>query len=623
MKPTAKEFTALIIILVVAGLLTYLLIQFWTPLKPMVRHVNPAAEAEQPPLPTFLTLLVTDVFDSLISGDYKAVAEGLKTLGAAYIPERYRFIADRFMQLLNDASSLLKDSGSLMDQAESLIMLGRGEEAKQLLHEASGKLTSANTTCIELRSACRELAKTFNLPMAELSRRVDELSMVIMKLYWRLLRLLEMIEKQTRLEDSYLTINVTPKTVWTGGGIEVSGRLYTANTSLNGRIVQIYVDGVRLAKAVTNGDGEFHVWVSLPYIYKPKTLVQARYMPEDIDSEVYKPSTSNTVEVSLLYIKPTIRAEIVGEILPGKTFILKGSVEAERPPPYSAVKISWAGVGLTVSLKNGFFNTTLYTPGNIPDGEYSLKVEAPAWQVFAPVELRVKVTVQRLPLNVTLQPPTIILAGSTSTLSGKLHSHEGFNITVKAVFTGQAYTTRSSREFSLDLSAPLTVFSGYQNYEIYVSPDPPWYRSIALKGSILVINPFTVLLPIGLVSALTLKLSRRGKVKRVEREEGFQQREAPVKTYSVASGLEWIIDMYWQAVFIVSRLTGVEMKPSMTMQEYLEAAGYKLSGFKDWFKDLTIAAEKALYSPAISAGEIESARRALDELKAAYVEAQL
>ena len=81
--------------------------------------------------------------------------------------------------------------------------------------------------------------------------------------------------------------------------------------------------------------------------------------------------------------------------------------------------------------------------------------------------------------------------------------------------------------------------------------------------------------------------------------------------------------MYWQAVFIVSRLTGVEMKPSMTMREYLEAAGCKLNGFKAWFKDLTIAAEKTLYSPAISAEEIESARKALDELKAAYVEVQL
>jgi len=590
----------------------------------MVRHVNPAAEAEQPPLPTFLTLLVTDVFDSLISGDYKAVAEGLKTLGAAYIPERYRFIADRFMQLLNDASSLLKDSGSLMDQAESLIMLGRGEEAKQLLHEASGKLTSANTTCIELRSACKELAKTFNLPMAELSRRVDELSMVIMKLYWRLLRLLEMIEKQTRLEDSYLTINVAPKTVWTGGSIEVFGRLYTANTFLNGRVVGIYVDGVRLAEAVTDGDGGFHVFVSLPYIYKPEIPVQARYVPEGLDSEVYKPSASNIVEVSLLYIKPTIRAEIVGEALPGKTFILKGSVEAEKPLPYSAVKISWVGAGLTASLEDGFFKTMLYTPEDIPEGEYSLRIEAPAWRIFAPAEVKVKIPVQRLPLNITLQPPTVILAGFTSTLRGKLYSHEEFNITVKAVFTGQAYTTRSSGEFSLNLSTPLTVFSGYQSYEVYVSPDPPWYRGTALEGSILVINPITVLAPFGLASALTLRLSRREGLE--PKDVGFKeslQKQASVKGYFVSSELEWIIDMYWQAVVIVSRLTGVEMKPSMTMREYLEATGSRLNGLGAGFKVLTIAAEKALYSPAISAEEAELAGKALEQLKTAHVELQL
>jgi hypothetical protein len=626
-RPVAKAFAVLVILVVVAGLLSYSLIQFRVPLKPVVRHVNPAAEAEQPPLPTFLALMVTNVFDSLIGGDYKAAAEGLKTLGAAYIPERYRFIAERFMQLLNEASSLLNDTGGLLDRAEALITLGGGEDAKPLLNEASGKLASANATCIELRSACEELARTFSLPTGELRRRVDDLGRVIEELYGRLLRLLETIEKQTTLEDSYLTVDVEPKTVWTGGSIEVSGRLYTAKVPLNGRSVQIYVDGAELAEAVTGGEGEFHAKVSLPYIYKPKIPIQARYMTKGLDSEAYKPSASNIVEVSLLYVKPAIKAETVGEALPGKTFILKGSVEAERPLPYSAVKVSWAGASLTASLEDGRFKATLYTPEGISDGEHSLKVEAQAWQTFAPAEATVRVKVQRLPLNVTLQPPIVIFAGFPSNLNGKIvYSHEGFNVTVRAIFAGQAYTAHSSGEFSVGLAVPSTFFSGYQDYEVYVSPDLPWYRSAALRGSILVVNPLTVLFPFGLVSALALKLSRGRRIEGAEPEEVFQgqeaQRQAPVKAYSAASGLEWLIDMYWQAVVIVSRLTGVYMKPFMTMREYLDAVRHGLGGLRAGFEALTVAAEKALYSPAVSAEEVESARKALEELKVAHVEVQ-
>jgi hypothetical protein len=628
LKAPAKPLATLIILIAVAGLLAYPLVQFWAPLKPVVRHVNPAAEAEQPPLPAFLALLVTNAFDSLIGGDYRAVAEGLKTLGAAYIPERYKFITNRFMQLLNDASRLLNEAESLLNQAEAHIKLGRGEDAKPLLHQASAKLSSANATRIELKSASEELARTFSLPADQLRRRVDELGRVIAELHRRLLGLLEMIERQTMLEDTYLIIDATPKTVWTGGSIEVSGQLHTSKAGLSGRSVQIYADGTWLAEAVTGDNGEFHASISLPYIYKPKIPIQARYLPKGPDSEAHKPSTSNTVEVGLLYLRPAIKLETVGKALPGKSFILKGYVEAERPLPYSAVKISWLGGSLTAGLEDGRFNATLHTPEDAPEGGYTLKVETPPWQIFAPADATIQVTVQRLPLNVRLQPPLVVFAGLPSNLNGKIvYNHEKFNVTIRAIFVGQAYTARSSGEFTLNIDVPLTIFSGYQDYEVHVYPDLPWYRSAGLRGSLLVVNPLTIMVPLGLVPALALKLPRGRKIEAAELEEGLQGREAqpqaPVKAYSAASGLEWLIDLYWQAVVIVSRLTGVDMKPPMTMREYLQAVAPRLANLRAGFEALTLAAEKALYAPTVSAEEAESAKKALEKLKMVHVEVQL
>jgi hypothetical protein len=158
---------------------------------------------------------------------------------------------------------------------------------------------------------------------------------------------------------------------------------------------------------------------------------------------------------------------------------------------------------------------------------------------------------------------------------------------------------------------------------VYVYPDPPWYRSVALKGGILVVNPFTVLVPLGLASVLALRLSGRREVGRPGPEEVVQQHEPRTQAYSAVPRFEWLIDMYWQAVAIVVGLTGVDMKPSMTMREYLGAVEPMLDGLKGKFGVLTVVAEKALYAPSVSSEELEYAKKAFEGLRTAYVEVHI
>jgi len=76
--------------------------------------------------------------------------------------------------------------------------------------------------------------------------------------------------------------------------------------------------------------------------------------------------------------------------------------------------------------------------------------------------------------------------------------------------------------------------------------------------------------------------------------------------------------MYWQAVAIVNRMTGVEMSPPMTIREYLNSVGPRLGGLRSAFELLSIVAEKALYAPSVSREELEAAEKALEELKVAH-----
>ncbi|MEM4468980.1 MAG: hypothetical protein QXS32_07960, partial [Candidatus Nezhaarchaeales archaeon] len=121
---TSKALGLLALTLVLTAILsTIILVHLWQTPHLLVRHVNPLSEVEQRPSPGFMVLLYLSVMDAIIKGDCKAVAEGLRSLNLIYIPEAYRFIANRFHDLLNTTWKLVNETRALLDEAEALIYL--------------------------------------------------------------------------------------------------------------------------------------------------------------------------------------------------------------------------------------------------------------------------------------------------------------------------------------------------------------------------------------------------------------------------------------------------------------------------------------------------------------------
>lgn len=625
----SKPLISLALIAMLALLLSVIvLIHFWLAPHILVRHVNPVFEVEQHPLPSFIVLLYLSTVDGIIEGDYKAVIKGLEALNSAYVPEGLKFIANRFHDLLNATWKLVNETRTLLDRAEALINLGRGIDAKPLLQEALTKYEQARSTYVELESASRELVRAFGLPADELLKKIKELGEAIEELYLMITKLLEVIDLQQQLKDTFLVIDAEPKYVWTGGSIEVRGKLYAAGEGpLSGKLVRIHVDGVELAEAETLEDGLFIANIDLPYVYKPKIVVQAQYIPQGMDCQLYKPTVSNDVVIRLLYVQPKITFKVIGEALPSKFLTIQGRVESEAPLPYSQVSVLWVGSSLVADLINGSFSLRLHVPEDVAEGSYPLVVRVPAFKVYAPAQEVVYVNITRIPLDARLQIPSIMIAGLPTTIRGEvLHEGEILNVSVKVVISSQAYTTTSSREFNLWVAPPLTILTGHHNCEVYVLPAAPWYREAYFREGVLIINPLTLTLAIGLATALGIKLSRsRGakhelapspeleKVKpKIVREEHF-----------ASSRFEWLVDLYWQAVVIVAKLTGVEMEPSMTMREYLASVSSRLGDLSKVFETLTIAAEKALYAHTVTIEELGSAKEAFEVIKLAGIETQL
>jgi len=622
-----SKFTAVALIVVLAVAFSFLILYLmYPPAMPKLIHVDPDTEVSRLPLPKLLILLVLNPFTTMLKGNFSGVPAELSILESAYIPSGLRFIVDRFTKLMNSIASHLDRADNLMDEAEALIDSGRGMEAKPILIEASREIALANATYKELRLASEELARTFNLPRGNIYVKLNDLGCLIDGMYLRLLELLDMIERQKILIETSISIDIYPKTIWIGGRISVEGRLNTVfGKPLPGRAITILIDGSRILEVSTLWDGSFRVEVNLPYIYKHTIAVQARYTPTGDDAVKYKPSTSDPVEVSLLYIEPKVIVEPIGWILPGREFTLRGSVYSPSSLPYSSVKVSWINSVYHVKLQeDGFFEARLNTPGDIPDGEYILRVNTPASGVFAPVGASLIVTVRRIPVNVTLNLPSLAIAGLSVFTSGSFKAgDERLNATVKIFFAGREYNVESDGEFAIWLNLPLTLLSGYQTCSMRITPIDPWFSEVAIEERILVVNPLTVLASVGILVALAVKVSGGKAIKtyteviaaEISREEASGIAEA----YFAPEEFRWLMDIYWEAVGIVGDLTGVMMKPYMTMREYLAAVASSSYGrIHRYLETITSAAERALYSPEVSAWTIMMAMMAIKSLRSEY-----
>jgi hypothetical protein len=623
---TITTITILTLIIIIYTIIS--LTQIIPPIIITNRHVNPATENEQPPYPTSLAILILNALDSMAKANFTGSTQQLKTLTQAYIPQRYKYIINRFLQLMNDEITLLNNTNQLLDQAETFINIGKEQNATQLLNQASQKLALANQTHQTLKTATDQLVITFTLPRNDILNKINEIEELINKMNQRLLQLLEKLKGQETLIETFITITVTPETVWTGDKITIQGKLNTTYKPLSNKQITILIDGITQNRTITKQDGTFNITTNIPYIYKPTITVQAQYIPINTDNKTYKPTTSNIVKINLLYIKPIITLQTTNKTLPGKNFTIKGTIQAEKPLPYTQIKITWIEKTITTTINNNTFTATLNVPQNITDGTYTLKVETPPYRIFAPAQTTTNIVIQRLPLNITLDAPPIIIAGISETIKGKIISNEPLNTTITLTITGQVYMINiTSNEFQITLNPPLTTLTGYHSYEIYIQPQYPWYSTLNKKGQILIVNPITTLIPLTFITFIVIKIienrKRITKTAQQIREEKIietTKEKPPEKIYTATKELQWLIDLYWEAVTIISNITGIEMLPSMTLREYLKTVTPHISQIYKNFETLTIITEKALYSPKITTEELTLAKETSTRIHIEYAQ---
>jgi len=453
---TKTTITIVTIILTLTIFTVVSLIQIVPPIIITKRHIDPTTENEQIPYPSSLTIILLNIFENTAKTNFTESSQQLKILLSTYIPSKYKYIIDRFREIMNEEIDLLNNTNQLLNQAENLINIGKNTNATQLLVQASQTLALANTTYQTLKDATNQLTITFSLPRNEISNKIDKIGELINKMKQRLLQLQEKIKNQETLTETFLTIKVTPETIWTGDKITIQGKLYTKDTPLPNKEITILIEGKIQNKTITNQDGTFNITTNTPYIYKPTIKIQAQYTPNNIDNTTYKPTLSEPVEINLLYIKPNIILQTPINMLPGKNYTIKGTIQTEKTLPYTQIKITWLEKQYTTTIYNNTFTTTINIPQNITEGTYILKAETPPYKIFAPSQNSTKITIQKLPLNITLDIPSLIITGINTEIKGKITSNETLPTTITLTIAGQTYTTNiTTNEFQITLNTPL------------------------------------------------------------------------------------------------------------------------------------------------------------------------
>jgi len=592
------------------------------------RHLDPAEMGEENPFPSKLFLLYQLLFHSISLEDYTGASDWLAWALEVYAPPQTRFVLTRFNELLGYEIQDLNLTDTNIDEALELLKWLRANEADQALEQALLHLAEANVTVGMLEDAAVQLGSTLRAPPTSLLEGTDAVRLLIEK-YLSLIRELReevVLIEQNPLIDTSLYIEADKSEVFVGKSVNISGSLTTFNgTGLKSRTVDLLLNGARVGKYITNMKGKFSEAVTIPFLYRDSVLFSAVYLPKGADQDVYTPSASNRLVLSLLYYSPVVTVEGPGQVYPGTEASVYGSLtfNGEPLPDFKIMITGFHSMIEAISGVDGGFSVDLAIPADAPSGYATVRVEALPNEVYGPASAELGLQVVRLPTELRVKAPSWIFSGGKIKVEGRVTVEDeplrGCGIALKI---GEEVVSTKSLEdgsFEARMDLPLAMFTSRHTYWITASPVEPWIEPSTVSRGIFVVNVFTlvggpVFLGVALVYAAK-RIEWRPRRKREENEaesevdEPVLEAEAPVE-----AKVESFEEIYRRAVELVSRITGSIMLPSQTIREYLGAVREDLGelGY-GVFKSLSLLYEDWLYGIPLEP-DLGAAQRLLNEI---------
>ncbi|MEA2085428.1 MAG: DUF4129 domain-containing protein [Chloroflexota bacterium] len=500
-----------------------------------VPHQNPAA-ARGAPDPASLLLFYGDVFDMVATRQYQDAQTVLKEVESARIPDELRYMFDSYNRLSGQLVTVLNDLETLLDEASTLFTRQREGDARQRLNEAEATVRNAQLLLEDVDTATTTLGEKTGALAAAVGGEIRQA-----------------YERQQH-------------------NVERVGQLITEIDRLRESL------GLNPLMAVE------------PSFYYPTHL------------EVSVPETAC----------PGLPVTISGEISPAD-----GDVSR-------AVRVLLGNTRLAEETVQGRFSIEVTPPRQISTGIHCLTLVVAPHGHYAGTSKRLPINISGKQIRTEIQMPLVIVLPERVQIKGRVFSEStpvgDSEVSVEGEPVGDARVSLIFREaetvvktaadgsFSAMIEAPFDLsLAGPQELSISVEPVEPWYASLEIEREVFAINPAAAGLMLFVFVSLGLLLFSRVRTSLPRlREEmvipGAGLREAPAITPLTQPEFEFtgikgrVLASYLGGLEAVEEAAGISMEPHDTLREFLNIALSRLPAAVEPFRELTAAAEVALYS---------------------------
>ena len=577
-----------------------------------------------------------DVLSLAASEQYANASSLAEQLSHITVPEDLSYVINRYNNITQELIGVLADLKNTLDSASSLLNQNRLGEASQALDHAGVLVARAQILLGDLQDATTTLSQRLGVFAAPAESKIRQVYDTLQGLLQRLNELidryhalLQSIDKQAEdirakdLKPTQLTLNLNPSNVIVGGAVTASGALSTGAQILPNRIVQLFLDGTQVATANTDSNGNYHAVLNIPYRYVHAMAAQALYTPLSGDKEVYLGALSPTVSINVMFYDTKLNVIAPDVAYPGLAYTVSGTVTSQDGTPLNQreVRVLFDGVavGEVKTDSSGLFSIQSTVSAQTKTGAHILTVAVDPEGIYAGTSQRRTLTVAKIASTVSVHAPSFVflpagvqISGIVGSVSGPLNNAK---VTLEFANISTVVRTLEDGTFNSTMNIPLsTVFAGSQNVEVTVEPAEPWQALAQTKVSVFVLNSisiaFTGVASFSIVVVLYARFVS-SKPKKSERKievpddnsalplnTGIVGATVSVKAEFRFEGVKGkVLEAYVKALRSVESVTGSVLSANMTLREFLYEAEPKLGNAVSSFTELTVLAERTLYSP--------------------------
>ena len=582
-------------------------------------HENPRTAREELEALGLLTTLV-DVYEHACAEEYGSAREQLKSLLEADMPEEYRYIIERIVNMTSELIDILDEAERTLEEARDLISKRLIDKARDKLDRAGFLLSKASILLSDIEDSINALSSRIQIrtsmeaelrnKLSELMDRLEDLIAEYRELLEELRSACEEIHRQLR--ETEITLRCNTSEAFLGSPVKFSGALTSLGEPLGGRIVRITMDGVNasvITETLTAPNGSFTCVITIPYIYRDNLTFRAVFLPEGEDRDVFLGSVSEGVIIKLLFYRTQISLTCADEGHPGTPFEIWGIVSANSNPSegrFIRVLMDGAEVANSTSGPDGSFYVSFVIPESVEFGNHSLLIIVEPSGLLSGALKRVEIMIRPFKVRLLVEVPRVLFIPLNCRIKGVVISELGplANACICLKVFGRSFRTLTDQNGSFTISIPYfsaPVWIG--DISIHVSPEERCFSKAEVSARVVIINIVSMGLIIVSLAMVGVMLrpapeGRKEALKKVARKTPGAKKALQVETTkrTISGPLRSVIETYFECARIVSERLGISMEPYMTLREFLSEASSADGSVIKPFSEITFLAERAMYS---------------------------